>query len=763
MRLRTATMSGTDLGRAGAASIWASSPTEASGTPPLVHRLLASSLLLPEDWLGLSDAERDALERLPTDESVLDRMVELELLTEYQADRVRGGNTFGLVLGNYRVLERLSVGGMGVVFKAEHLHMRRVVAVKALAVHPDQNPIVVRRFRAEARAIAQLRHPNIVAALDSGEVANPDAGAPGIQYLVMEYVPGHDLEEYVQAHGPLEPAQGCDLAYQIASALDEAHKHHVVHRDVKPSNVRITPDGHAKLVDFGLVLRFGSRMTEPGLLLGTMDYIAPEQARDASAVDIRADLYGLGGTLFWCLTGRTPFPSNGNLAAMLLSRWTQPPPSVRAWRPEVPAELDAIVSRLLAIDPDDRYPDPQAVMRALHTFMQTQSVDPASPGADRPDQLRALADGAEGFGRVQRVLIVDDEAPIRLLCRYALQSEELHCDEATNGVQALQAVHGGRYDLVLLDIDMPEMRGTEVLRRLRQAPPGPHLKIIMFSGRASPDEMADMLLAGADDYLTKPFSTVQFVARIKAGLRLKMFQDQADVQKQQLLSAHVEQGEILSARESELVHTRNALVLALSRLVQYRRNDTTGRLLRLRRYCRCLAEAAAGEPAFAGQIDPEFIRALDYGVPLYDLGTVVLPDHILHSPGKLDLDGDLVFQSHTTIGAEILGEIAREHGPAVAFLQMAVDVARYHHERWDGRGYPDGLAGPAIPLAARVVAVADAYDHLRSRQPSKPPLAHPSAVRVMTEGSEGQFDPDLLQVFQRCASHFERIFREQPG
>jgi response regulator RpfG family c-di-GMP phosphodiesterase len=753
----------TSAAHCSAPSLWAENPEEGFSTQPLIGRLLASSIVLAEDWLALGDAEREELEQLKSDKAVLTRLVEHGLLTEYQAERLRGGTMFGLVLGNYRVLERLSVGGMGVVFKAEHVHMRRVVAIKAVAVYPDQNPLIVRRFRAEARAVAQLRHPNIVAALDSGEVVNPDANAPGLQYLVMEFVPGHDLEEYVETFGPLPPAKACDLAYQIAAALVEAHKHHVVHRDVKPSNVRITPEGQAKLVDFGLVLRFGSRMTEPGLLLGTMDYIAPEQARDASSVDIRADLYGLGGTLFWCLTGRPPFPATGNVTQVLLSRWTQPPPSVRSVRPELPAELDAIVSRLLAIDPDDRYPDPQAVMRALHTFLQTQSLDPTLPAAASPEKARALAEGAETFGRVQRILVVDDEAPVRLLCRYALQSADVQCDEAANGALALQAIHGKRYDLVLLDIDMPEMRGTEVLRRLRQAPPSAHFKVIMFSGRACADEMAEMLLAGADDYLTKPFSTVQLAARVKASLRLKALQEQADVQRQRLLAEHAEQGEVLSARESELVHTRNALVLALSRLVQHRRNDSTARLLRLRRYCRCLAEEASELPAVAGQIDPDFLRMLDFGVPLYDLGSVVLPDHILHSPSKLGLDDELILQSHTTIGADILGEIAREHGAALSFLEMAIAIARHHHERWDGTGYPDGLAGPAIPLAARIVAIADAYDTLRCRQASKPPLAHASAVRVMIEGSDGQFDPELIQVFRRVAPQFERIFREQPS
>jgi response regulator RpfG family c-di-GMP phosphodiesterase len=746
-----------------AAQGWSPTNEDIHSSNPLLLQLLAASVVVTEDWLSLPDTVQDEIDEAAGEDATLAKLVENGLVTPYQAERVSGGNAFGLVLGNYRVLDRLSIGGMGVVFKGEHVHMRRPVAIKAMAVYPDQDPIALRRFYGEVRALAQLQHPHIVAALDSGFLPSPDPGFPGVQYFVMEYVPGHDLEEYIETRGPLAPAKACDLIYQIASALGEAHRRGVIHRDIKPSNVRLTPDGVAKLVDFGLALRFRNRLTEPGMVLGTLDYLAPEQARDASAVDGRADIYGLGGTLFWSLTGRCPFAPCGSVAEAVLARLTQPPPSVRALRPELPAELDAIVARMLAVNPNDRYPDAQTVQRALHAFLQAESLDPVALPALAAEQRQALAEGGEPFGRPQRVLIADDEPQIRLICRYALQSEEVACDEAVNGAQALAAIHAGRYDLVLLDIDMPEMRGTEVLRRLRQAPPYPHLKVVMFSGRATADEMAEMLLAGADDYLAKPFSNVQLAARVKAALRLKDLQDRADVQSRKLLLAHSVQGEMLSARESDLVHTRNALVLALAKLVGYRRNDSSARLLRLRRYTRSLAEEAAAAPAFGGQIDPGFIRCLDYSVPLYDIGMVVLPDHVLRSPGKLEFDETLLFHSHTTIGAEILAEVAKEHGSAMDFLQMAVELARHHHERWDGTGYPDRLSGPRIPLAARLVALADAYDSLRSRQPSKPPLAHAAAVSVITDGSQGHFDPDLLQVFRRCAPQFERIFRELPG
>ncbi len=139
-----------------------------------------------------------------------------------------------------------------------------------------------------------------------------------------------------------------------------------------------------------------------------------------------------------------------------------------------------------------------------------------------------------------------------------------------------------------------------------------------------------------------------------------------------------------------------------------------------------------------------------------------LPDHILLKPGKLDPDERILMQTHTTIGADILQEVARQHGSAVAFLQMAINITRHHHERYDGKGYPDRLAGTDIPLSARIVAIADVYDALRSRRVYKPALSHAAALEVMLQTSPGQFDPVLIQAFQRCAGDFERIARELP-
>jgi response regulator RpfG family c-di-GMP phosphodiesterase len=158
----------------------------------------------------------------------------------------------------------------------------------------------------------------------------------------------------------------------------------------------------------------------------------------------------------------------------------------------------------------------------------------------------------------------------------------------------------------------------------------------------------------------------------------------------------------------------------------------------------------------------EFILNLECCTPLHDIGKVGLPDHILLKDGRLDGDERIIMQTHTTIGADMLREVAKQHGSAVAFLEMAVEIARHHHERYDGTGYPDRLAGEAIPLAARIVTIGDVYDALRSRRQWKPALAHAAALQVMFETCTGQFDPQLMEAFQRCAPDFERIFREVP-
>jgi response regulator RpfG family c-di-GMP phosphodiesterase len=735
--------------------------TLTGGGPPgraLLERLLASSIVLSEDCEALPPAALEGLHNAPSPKAVLDLLVGHSLLTQYQADRVEAGTSFGLVLGNYRILGRIGAGGMGVVYRGEHVGMRKVVAVKVLPLGHGEDVAAQRRFLAEVRAVARLQHPNIVSALDYGEAVGQ--GGVALHYFVMEYVPGHDLEEIVCEKGPMTPAVACGLVYQVASALVEASKAGLVHRDIKPSNVRVTPDGQAKLLDFGLVRQQWSRMTEVGTPLGTLDYLPPEQARDASTVDVRSDIYSLGGTLYWCLTGQIPFPTHKSPIEALVRRSTQPPPSARAVRPEVPAELDAVLARMMAPTPDGRYPTPQAVMNALLRFLKTEQHEPFNTaGAGTVPAQQAPTQRCDGQ---RRVLLVDDSPTARKYCSMTLAAAGIPCDGVPDGERALEAVASRPYDLVLADWIMPGMSGLDLCRKLRESPPCANLKIILFSSTVTDDKVSEALAAGADDYLTKQFSPVQLAARVKAALRLKESQDRADLLNRHLLACNDELEKHLSARDSDLVHVRNALVLGLADLVSQRDVETAAHSMRLQRYCQALAQEASECPKFKGQIDDNFIAMLECCAPLHDIGKAGLPDHILGKAGPLDGEERLLMQSHTTIGAETLQKVASRHGEAVAFLQMAIDIARHHHERWDGKGFPDRLAGHDIPLAARILTICDVYDGLRCRRPYKPALGHAAAVQVLEDGWQGQFDPALLGAFRRVAEQFERVFQDMP-
>ncbi len=739
---------------------------ESASPASLLDFCLQNSFIHREDWLRVPDTVRNEFEGETKVSQLLGRLVEAKLLTRYQADRIEAGTTYGMLMGSYRVLDRLGVGGMGVVFLAEHIHLRRLAAIKILPLYSGSEldgPLLTRFFN-EIRVIAQLQHPNIVWAIDTGEIPGDGLDAPVLYYHVMEYVPGQDLERLVQNGGPLSVSHACDLAYQIASALVEADKHGLVHRDIKPSNILVTPEGQAKLLDFGLACNAENRHTQQGMVLGTIDYLAPEQANDARAVDIRADIYSLGGTLFWALTGKVPFPSQAPFRQRVVARSVQTPPSVSQSRTEVPLELDSIISRLMATNPDERYPTPQAVMRALLPLLRSQSGESAylNPRESNERSAKLSCDRDLQNSEKRRLLLVDDEKMMLVVARHCLAPEGFECEEAADGLEAIQMVRSKPYDLILLDVELPKLRGDEVLRQLRNDPPVPNLKIIMTSGRVSTEEMSSMMLAGADDFLAKPFSLVQMVARVKAALRLKEAQDRTDALARSLFGLNQQLEQTLRARDSDLVGARNALTLAIAELVAYRGVATSAHLQRMQKYVRHLAEEAAATPALQGTMDQHFIELLASTAPLHDVGMIGLPDHLILKPGQLSDEERILMRQHATIGADILQKVAHAHGFAIAFLQMAIDITRHHHERWDGKGYPDHLRDQDIPLAARIVSIADVYDALRSRRPHKPALPHVATVEVMLESSQGQFDPALLHVFQICADDFAQVYKAHP-
>jgi response regulator RpfG family c-di-GMP phosphodiesterase len=692
-------------------------------------------------------------EGIDTAERLTEVLVQGGLLTNYQVERVNCGVTHGLVLGNYRVLDCIGQGGMGVVFLAEHRMMKRQVAVKVLPVDDDCDVGLRARFYAEMRGQAELQHANVVMAFDAGEIDPPEPHTPGLVYLVMEHVDGQDLERHVLKHGPCDVARACDFIRQAACGLQAAHDRHLVHRDLKPSNLLLSKNGQVKLVDFGLARQFCSRLTDPRSLLGSVEFMAPEQSHDPSAVGKSADIYGLGATLFWLLTGQPPYPFAKTVGAVLRKLQQDPPRRVRELKPDVPAALDELVAHMLDRDPTRRPAAPVEVMHALSPYLSAEVLLAAGPA------VGAAATDPAANTRPKRALIVDDQAPVRMFHRRLLEQMGCECVEADDGPAALKAAEEP-FDLVLLDVRMPGMDGFEVCRRMRERAPQSHVKIIVVSGNGDTDELAQALPRGADDYIAKPFSVAQMIAKVEHVLKLKAAQEREDWLAEQLRKANDQLRMSLEARAADVRQAQDALLFTMSKMAEAGDGETAGHLRRMRRYTRVLAEQAAKKSPWSGLVDARFLEHLDRCVPLHDIGKIGLPDDVLLKRTPLTEGERRLLRTHPLIGDRILDALAHEHGTSLEFLGTARAIVRYHHERYDGDGYPDRLAGDGIPAAARLVAVADVYDALRRERPHKRAMAHPDAVRVMTHLSMGQFDPTLIDALMACEGEFERIYRE---
>jgi serine/threonine protein kinase len=299
-------------------------------------------------------------------------------LTVYQVNQLFQRQEQDLVLGPYRILDLIGEGGVSRVYKVWHEGRNRPVALKVIRREMLSNNEVLGRFQREMLAVARLSHPNIVQALD--------VKLDGVDhYFAMELVEGTDLGKLVQLSGPLRPRLACEYICQAALGLQHVHEHGLVHRDIKPQNLLLTRDGVVKLLDLGLArLRSPGSMprnldnlTQEGIVIGTPDYLAPEQARNPSGVDIRADIYGLGCSFFYLLAGQPPFPG-GSLMQKLFRHQKEKPRSGELLRPEVQQALGMTLEKMMAKEADDRYQTPAEVAAALAPICR-----PAAGGAER--------------------------------------------------------------------------------------------------------------------------------------------------------------------------------------------------------------------------------------------------------------------------------------------------------------------------------------------------------------------------------------------
>jgi eukaryotic-like serine/threonine-protein kinase len=315
------------------------------------------------------------------------------LLTYFQAEQFLQGRWKRFTIGKYKVLEKLGSGGMGQVFLCEHKLMRRRVAVKVLPTAKAADPSSLDRFYREARAVAALDHQNIVRAYDIDQDEN-------LHFLVMEYVDGSSLQDMIRKGGKMDVTRACHYVYWSAIGLQHAHVSGLYHRDIKPGNILVDRTGVVKILDLGLARFFND---DQDLLtkkydesvLGTADYLAPEQAIDSHTVDGRADIYSLGATFYFLLTGNPPF-AEGSVAQKLLWHQTRTPKPVREVRPEVPAAVAAILEKMMAKKPEDRYPTPDKLAEALLPFTQT----PIPPPPDEEMPLLSVAAQGTASGPV---------------------------------------------------------------------------------------------------------------------------------------------------------------------------------------------------------------------------------------------------------------------------------------------------------------------------------------------------------------------------
>ena len=347
-----------------------------SSITDLVDTLRQGQLLLPGQLEELAELRR----RFKDPRELAKELVRKGWVTTFQINQVFQGRGLRLVLGSYVILERLGEGGMGQVFKARHLRMDRVVALKVIRKEKLSNPEAVKRFHREMQAVGQLSHPNVVLAFDADQAA-------GTHFYAMEYVEGIDLDRRLRESGPLPIVDACEYLRQAALGLQHAHERGLVHRDIKPGNLMVTtapardgkgPETVVKLLDLGLARIHppddpaASALTQEGLVMGTVDYLAPEQAINSHLVDIRADIYSLGCTFYHLLTGQVPYPGGSAMERLLRHREQEPTPAEKL-RPDLPPTVAAMVRRLMAKRPEDRYQTPAEVAAEC-----TVVLDPAA-------------------------------------------------------------------------------------------------------------------------------------------------------------------------------------------------------------------------------------------------------------------------------------------------------------------------------------------------------------------------------------------------
>lgn len=493
----------------------------------LCERLKASSLLASDElvqalkWL---EAQASELDPLWAAKSLATQC----RLTPFQTRMICDGRLSDLQIGNYDVLDRLGSGGMGTVFKARHRRMKRIVAIKVLASSFTDNKPFVQRFQREVETVARLTHPNIVTAHDADVC---EAG----HYLVMEFIDGTDLDRLVRLRGSLSPRLVATLVLQAARGLEYAHSKGVIHRDIKPANLLIDSTGVLKITDLGLVRStdlFGdsdsqeSSLTKSGGILGTVDYMPPEQAFNPSQVDQRADIYSLGCTLFFLLMSRPPYGGETPMETLLLHK-QESVPSLLNLHGNLPYELDDLHKKMVAKLPADRFATMSQVIHALDRsglplsdaevmaeLKGLQIAELFSPSTELPKTpVRRVAPSvsppvvAAVQGRQSlAVLIADGSLTARVHLRNTLTSLGFtQVTDVSDGAKALEALGSRTFDLIVTGLNLSRVDGQGLIEHVRQTPTMARTPVLLVTTESAPAKLETLRRAGASAIIDKSF------------------------------------------------------------------------------------------------------------------------------------------------------------------------------------------------------------------------------------------------------------------
>ena len=350
-------------------------------------------------------------------------------------------------------------------------------------------------------------------------------------------------------------------------------------------------------------------------------------------------------------------------------------------------------------------------------------------------------------------LLCVDDTPANLYLLVELLKGDYRVKTATNGDQALQIVAASPPDLILLDVMMPGMDGYEVCRRLKADAASRDIPILFLTARTQADDEALGLNLGAADYIHKPISPPILMARVNHHLKIKRYNDLLQDRNQWL-------EEEVSRRISQLHRMQAATIHVITTLAEFRDEETGSHIRRTQEYMRLIVNEMCRFAEHADNLPSDRQVQIINSAPLHDVGKVAIPDTILLKPGRLTAEEFEIMKSHSIRGDEILTRAMKNLGDTGGFLETARQIARSHHEKWDGSGYPDGLVGAAIPLPARMMAVADVYDAVRSERPYKKGMSHTEAFAILRDGRGSHFDPQIVDVFLCYDEEVQRI-REQ--